>query len=206
MKTSNMILTKADLVRYLEEDERQCGYKREKGLKAFFVSILFPNPYRSFLRNLRILEYHINNHNRWCTLYYNLRHSRLKRKTGIDLQPNVAGPGIHIPHGNIVVNSDASIGSNCKILPYTVIGMHGRYDRLKDVPQIGNRVYIGAGSKIIGNVTIADDVVIGANSVVIKSILEPNTTWVGNPAKKVADTGSEAYLNREQSRTNDSVL
>lgn len=194
-----MIQTKADLQRYLEEDDRQCGYKKTEGIKAYIVSILFPNPYRSFLRNLRILEYHINNHNKLRSLFYNLKHSFLKWRTGIDLQPNVAGPGLHIPHGNIVVNADASIGSNCKILPYTVIGMQGRYDRLKDVPRIGNRVYIGAGAKIIGNVTIADDVVIGANSVVIKSILEPNTTWGGNPAKKLSDKGSYAYLNRELS-------
>ena len=50
---------------------------------------------------------------------------------------------------------------------------------------------------IIGNITIADDVVIGANAVVIHSITEPGITVAGNPAKKVSNTGSFYYLNKE---------
>ena len=62
---------------------------------------------------------------------------------------------------------------------------------------IGDRVFIGSGAKIIGNITIADDVVIGANAVVIHSITEPGITVAGNPAKKVSNTGSFYYLNKE---------
>lgn len=63
-------------------------------------------------------------------------------------------------------------------------------------PIIGNKVFIGSGGKIIGSITIADDVVIGANAVVTKDFLEANTTWAGNPAKKVSNNGSYHYLNR----------
>ena len=49
---------------------------------------------------------------------------------------------------------------------------------------------------IIGNITIASDVVIGANAVVVHSINEPGITVAGNPAKKVSDTDSY-YLNKE---------
>lgn len=46
----------------------------------------------------------------------------------------------------------------------------------------------------LGKVVIADDVVIGANTVVTKSILEAGITVAGIPAKKISDTGSEEYL------------
>ena len=75
------------------------------------------------------------------------------------------------------------------------IGGQGRYD-VAGAPTLGNRVWVGSGAKIIGPIKIADDVVIGANAVVCKDITEPNTTWVGAPAKKVSDTGSWHYLNR----------
>jgi serine O-acetyltransferase len=50
-------------------------------------------------------------------------------------------------------------------------------------PIIGNNVYIGPGSKLFGDITIADNVKIGANSVVNKSILQNGATAVGIPAK-----------------------
>ena len=111
----------------------------------------------------------------------------LRAKTGIELCPNCVASGVHISHGKIVVGSIAKLGCNCKILS----------DDKHGAPQIGDRVFIGSGAKIIGNITIADDVVIGANAVVIHSITEPGITVAGNPAKKVSNTGSFYYLNKE---------
>lgn len=54
--------------------------------------------------------------------------------------------------------------------------------KIPNVPKIGNNVYIAAGSRIIGNVTIGDDVVIGANSVVTKNV-PSNCIVAGIPAK-----------------------
>ena len=57
-------------------------------------------------------------------------------------------------------------------------------------PKIGNRVFVGAGAKIIGDVTIGDDVVIGANAVVTKNI--PSGTVVGGiPAKIISMEGKK---------------
>lgn len=63
-------------------------------------------------------------------------------------------------------------------------------------PLIGDRVYIGTGARVLGNISIADEVVIGANAVVTKDITEPGITVAGIPAKKVKDCGSYHYLNR----------
>jgi serine O-acetyltransferase len=73
------------------------------------------------------------------------------------------------------------------------IGAQGSYDT-SGAPQIGNRVYIGSGARVIGNIKIADDVVIGANAVVTKDILESGTTWAGIPARKIANKGSAPFL------------
>lgn len=99
-------------------------------------------------------------------------------------------------HGKVVVSAIARLGAGCKILSDVTIGGQGRYD-MDGAPQIGDRVFIGSGARIIGNISVADDVVIGANAVVVKSITEPGTTWAGNPAKKVSDKGSYNYLNKE---------
>ena len=62
-------------------------------------------------------------------IYFIKKLSRLRAITGIELNPNCAGPGIHISHGKIVVGSIAKLGKNCKILSDVTIGGQGRYDR-----------------------------------------------------------------------------
>lgn len=124
-----------------------------------------------------------------------LKHGRLRAKTGIELNPNIAGPGLHLSHGKVVISAKAQIGEHCKILSDVTIGGSGRYD-IPGAPVIGNRVFIGTGAKIIGAVHIADDVVIGANSVVTKDITEKGITVVGIPARKISDGDSWYYLNR----------
>ena len=49
---------------------------------------------------------------------------------------------------------------------------------------IGDRVYLGTNSTIIEKISVCSDVVIGANSVVVKDINE-NGTYVGVPSKKI---------------------
>ena len=55
--------------------------------------------------------------------------------------------------------------------------------------KIGNYVYLAPGVKVLEGVEIRERVIVGANSVVTKSIYEDNTTWVGFPAHKIKDNG-----------------
>lgn len=68
------------------------------------------------------------------------------------------------------------MGENCQIYQQVTIGNNG------GIPTIGNNVEICAGAKVIGPITIGDDVVIGANSVVTKNI-PSHSVVVGIPAK-----------------------
>jgi serine O-acetyltransferase len=51
-------------------------------------------------------------------------------------------------------------------------------------PEIGNNVLLGSGCKILGGISIGDNVIVGANSVVIESV-SPDTTVVGIPAREI---------------------
>ena len=70
----------------------------------------------------------------------------------------------------IYIHNNAVIGENCTIFQQVTIGLNEHRLDYSKAAQIGNRVYIGAGAKIIGNVTIGDDVRIGANAVVTKDV------------------------------------
>ena len=90
------------------------------------------------------------------------------------------GPGLVMVHAHgIVINGAVVAGSNLTLEHQVTIGAEKRQS-----PIIGNDVFIGAGAKIIGPVTIGDGARIGANAVVIDDV-PPHTTVVGNPARPV---------------------
>lgn len=79
----------------------------------------------------------------------------------------------------VVIHSRAVIGENVMIGPNVTIG--GRSGK-KDVPIIGNSVYIATGAKILGNINVGNNSIIGANAVVIHDVPE-NAVVAGVPAK-----------------------
>lgn len=113
-------------------------------------------------------------------------------KCGYTIPINVCQKGLALPHrGTIVINTTAKIGENCRIHEGVTIGSTSGS---KKAATIGNNVFIGTGAKIIGDIYIADDVCIGANSVVVKSIFEKGVTYAGNPAKKISNKNSHDNL------------
>ena len=192
-----MIRTKEELRFYLEECRKAYDKPKALGIRGWLANLLLPDYNYNFMRTLCYHEYWHNRGggivSRIMCVYYGWRHLRLRVKTGIELAVNCAGPGVHVSHGKVVVSGAAKIGAYCKMLSDVTIGGQGRYD-VGGAPKLGERVWVGSGAKIVGPVTIADGVVIGANAVVIKDISEPNTTWAGVPARKVSDSGSAMYL------------
>ena len=184
-----MIKSKQDLKYYLEADAIAIGEKRKR---PHLISIYESDVIWKYQIALRKNEYYHNCkcYGLWKVVYkaWQYRLFRMQIKTGIGVPINVFGPGFSISHiGPIVVNGFAKVGKNCRLHPFTCIGMDGRSD---GTASMGDNVYISAGAKIIGEVSIADGVMIGANAVVTKSIREENTTWGGVPARKLSDSGS----------------
>ena len=97
----------------------------------------------------------------------------------LDIEGNV-GENLTIYHPNIIISPKAKLGNNVKLHGANCIGNNGFIDK---APTIGNNVDIGYGAVIIGDIEIADDIIIGANALVNKSFLEKGVVIAGVPAK-----------------------
>lgn len=98
----------------------------------------------------------------------------------ISLECEIGG-GLQIPHPNgIVIHPDTRIGPNCLIFQQVTLGTRGD----SGAPTIGGRVDIGAGARVLGDISLGDYCKIGANSVVI-STFPASSVLVGAPARRV---------------------
>ena len=114
--------------------------------------------------------------------------------TGIAIQPQATiGEGLYIGHGgSIYVGGKVRMGKNCNLSHEVTIGVAGRGDK-RGMPILGDRVYIAPGAKVFGKLQIGDDVAIGANAVVTKSIPD-RAVAVGIPARVISDAGSFDFV------------
>ncbi len=91
--------------------------------------------------------------------------------TGIEIHPAAKiGKNLFIDHGHgVVIGETAEIGDNCTIYQNATLGGTGK-EHNKRHPTLKNNVVVGAGAKVLGNITIGNNVKIGANSVVLKDV------------------------------------
>lgn len=181
-----MIKTKADLKRCLDTEKKFYINDTQKAkLNAWFFKEPMLYLYR-FVKHLRCEEYHHNNGGILHKVMYVIhrkKRTRLGIKLGIDTFDNVFDEGLMIWHaGNIVVNGHTKVGKNCTLHGSNCIGNNGLSSQC---PVIGDNVRVGVGAKVIGGITIADNIKIAAGAVVVHSFLEEGITIAGVPAKKV---------------------
>lgn len=110
--------------------------------------------------------------------------------TGVEIHPSAKiGTGFFIDHGmGVVIGETAEIGDYVTLFQGVTLGGTGK-ERGKRHPTLGNHVVVGAGAKILGGITIGDNVKIGANSVVLKNVA-PNSTVIGVPARVIKTQGT----------------
>ena len=183
-----MILTKADLKEYLEQDKRQLGITR-KHPRPFLDSIW------KYEIELRKYEYWLNSKDsivsKMMRIVYKLKHDRRGERLGIGIPPNVCGKGLSIAHyGCIQINNESKIGDNLRIHEGVTLGASG--DR--NAPIIGNNVFLGSGCKVIGKVKIPDNCAVGAGAVVVKDVREKGVTVGGVPAKVISHNDSAQFV------------
>lgn len=184
-----MIQNKKDYLYYLEADRIALGEKRKN---PHVISIWESDIIWKFQRLLRKAEYlHNCKSSGIYKIYYKWLQYRLFRaqvKTGMNIPLNVFGPGMSIAHiGPIVINGFSRVGKNCRIHPFTTIGIDGRTGK---VAKVGDNVYLSNGCKLIGDIEISDGVVIAAGAVVTKSVSEENVVVGGIPAKIISYSGN----------------
>lgn len=116
---------------------------------------------------------------------------RVSEAFGVDIHPAArVGRGIMIDHAHsIVIGETAVVGDNVSMLHSVTLGGTGKEDGDRH-PKIGNGVLIGAGAKVLGNITVGHCSRIAAGSVVLTDI-PPCKTVAGIPARIVGEAGCE---------------
>lgn len=120
--------------------------------------------------------------NKILMVWYQRRFHLLSRKSHVNIQGKF-GKGLKVWHENVIVNKYATLGDNVQFHGNNCVGNNG--NDIKKCPKIGNNVDVGFGATIIGDIEIADDIIIGANSLVNKSFTEKGIVIAGVPARKI---------------------
>lgn len=116
-----------------------------------------------------------------------IKRSTLLKKYGCDISLCASlGEGISLPHPiGVVIGERAVIGKHCTIYQNTTIGQkNGEY------PVIGDNVTIFPSCVIIGGITVGDNAIVGAGSIVLHDV-KPGTIVVGNPARELRKADGE---------------
>ncbi len=114
--------------------------------------------------------------------------------SGIEIHPGAQiGKRLFIDHGmGVVIGETAIVGDDVTIYQGVTLGGTGK-EKGKRHPTIGNNVVIGAGARILGNITIGENSRIGAGSVVLRDV-PPNATVVGVPGHVVLKAGRRVVI------------
>ncbi len=123
-----------------------------------------------------------------------LRITRFAYKCEISTSSRI-GAGLYIGHPYcITINPAVTIGRNCNIHKGVTIGQENR-GRRKGVPVIGDKVWMGVNSTIVGKITVGDDVLIAPNTYVNCDIPSHSVVF-GNPCIiKPRENATEGYIN-----------
>lgn len=177
-----MIKTKKDLKFYLKEDKKRHGLPVPWYI-GIWIGVECCHAYR-MVRYLRLYEYALNNSNslfgKIRYIWRKLRFKQLSFKYRIYLKPNSIGYGFRIVHfgGGVIVNCKC-MGNYCGVSSGVIVGNKDVSDA---IPTIGNNVALTIGCKIIGRISIGNNVIVAPNSVVVKDV--PSDVIVtGIPAK-----------------------
>ena len=134
------------------------------------------------------------NHFLWrhnCRLLSRVLSQIARFLTGIEIHPGAKiGKGFFIDHGmGVVIGETTIIGDDCTLYQGVTLGGVGTGEhKVKRHPTLKNNVMVSAGAKVIGDVTIGDNSIIGASSVVLKDV-PANCTVIGIPGRIVKENG-----------------
>jgi serine O-acetyltransferase len=163
------------------EGDLTAVYERDPACKTFIQPFLHFKGFQA-LQTHRVSHW-LWRHGRESLAYY--LQSRMSELFQVDIHPAAQiGPGAFFDHGTgIVIGETAVIGRDVSMLHGVTLGGTGA-ERGDRHPKVGNGVLLGAGAKVLGNITIGDNAKIASGSVVLTSV-PAGCTAAGVPARLV---------------------
>ena len=160
-------------------------FERDPACDRFLQPLLFFKGFQA-VQASRIGAWLWQNGRRDLAYFVQMRVSEI---FGVDIHPGAKiGRGIMIDHAHsIVIGETAVVGDNVSMLHSVTLGGTGKEDDDRH-PKIADGVLIGAGAKVLGNITIGHCSRIAAGSVVLENV-PPKTTVAGVPARIVGEAG-----------------
>ena len=163
------------------EADLRAVFERDPACKGYVQPLLF---FKGFLalQSHRVAHWLWEQNREPLALYLQSRVSELFQ---VDIHPAAPiGKGIFIDHGTgIVIGETARIGDDVSMLHGVTLGGTGA-ERGDRHPKIGNGVLLGAGAKVLGNITVGDYAKVASGSVVLKNV-PSHCTAAGVPARLV---------------------
>jgi serine O-acetyltransferase len=126
--------------------------------------------------------------------------------TGVEIHPGATiGKGLFIDHGmGVVVGETVILGENVTLFQGVTLGGTGK-ETGKRHPTLGSDIVVGAGAKVLGNITIGDNSYIGANAVVLRDVPH-NSTVVGVPGHITKQDGKKIDLMMDHVHVSDPMM
>lgn len=161
-------------------------YKKAKGrltlVDRFWRMYISPEGNATYL--IRKQQY-LQSRGGYCSILANLIRAKLMRRYGIHVNKCAhIGKGICIVHASNIIIGACTIGNDFTVYQNCTIGAKARKNGA--TPTIGSNVTMYTGSSVIGGVSVADGVSVGAHSLVVKDCLESGV-YVGSPARKLGE-------------------
>ena len=173
-----MILTRQELRFYIMADRIMNGLPAKKTLKERIGNIVFAKPpIMAYLKAMRVVSFSKHQSSLFSKvilIIYRHKYNRLGLKLGFFINEDVCRYGMVVPHYGTIV-----IGGNNRIGRYAVF--HTVVNMTASNCVVGDGLYLSVGAKVIGPLTLGDNVTIAANSVV-KGSFDNNVLLVGSPA------------------------
>ena len=163
-----------------------------KGTKGLIKGLTFPGFRYTYL--LRKVSLH--NRKSFLGLFYRLLLRRYRFKYGFEINPGAQiGEGFYLTsHYSPVIIGPVRIGKNCNVSHCVTIG-RGIAGEKKGRPTIGDNVWIGPGSIIVGKISIGSDVLIAPNTFVNFNV-PAHSVVIGSPGRIVAkENPTRDYIN-----------
>jgi serine O-acetyltransferase len=180
-RPSFLSLIRRDLRAALENDPAARG-----PLAAVEVVLTYPGFHAIVLHRLNHMVYRLG-----IPILPRLMAHLTRWLTGIEIHPAARiGAGLFIDHGmGVVIGETAIIGRNCTLFHQVTLGGTGKQTG-KRHPTLEDNVVVGAGAKVLGNITLGQGCYVGANSVVLTDV-PPSCTVVGIPGRIVRAGGEK---------------